>query len=107
MNDSKFLSMDSGEGDDGYCPARDDDGIHCIHWWDAEPCCTCGAGRDCIESHSCSHDCDTEMPDLSCCYMGACDCCQKAIVDGVEGMACRCAAEDCSCIHGFAAENYD
>lgn len=27
--------------DDGHCEARED-GIHCVHWWDAEPCCACG-----------------------------------------------------------------
>ena len=25
---------------EGYCPKREDT-IHCVHWWDCEPCCSC------------------------------------------------------------------
>ena len=24
-----------------YCPAQEDE-IHCVCWWDGEPCCSCG-----------------------------------------------------------------
>jgi hypothetical protein len=27
--------------DEGACSARED-GVHCVHWWDGEPCCSCG-----------------------------------------------------------------
>lgn len=26
---------------DGYCPKREDK-THCEHWWDGQPCCSCG-----------------------------------------------------------------
>ncbi len=26
---------------EGYCDKREDE-THCEHWWDGEPCCSCG-----------------------------------------------------------------
>jgi len=28
--------------DDEHCPKRADE-THCVHWWDGEACCSCGA----------------------------------------------------------------
>ena len=30
-----------GKLSDGWCPKREDE-LHCVCWWDAEPCCSCG-----------------------------------------------------------------
>lgn len=92
---------------EGFCPTRSDE-QHCVHWWDAGPCCSCFAGRACIDAHSCSSGCEAEDDrQVSCCYTGACDCCALVIVDGKKKMDCQCLADDCVCIHGYAAENYD
>lgn len=40
-----------GAPEEGFCPASDD-GQHCEHWWDCEPCHWCGfdgGGADCDE----------------------------------------------------------
>lgn len=38
--------------DDEHC-ASSPDGMHCVHWWDGERCCQCGAAEmpdsDCIK----------------------------------------------------------
>lgn len=105
--EQRGIRTEEGSEGEEYCPAREE-GIHCVHWWDAEKCCSCFAGATCIEGHSCSTGCETEEErTVSCCYTGACDCCGKVVLDGEEGMNCECAADDCACIHGYAAENYD
>lgn len=36
-----ILSGDIGDDEETPCPKREDE-IHCVHWWEGEPCCDCG-----------------------------------------------------------------
>lgn len=37
-----MMTNQEDEAAEQTCPNREDD-MHCIHWWDGEPCCACGA----------------------------------------------------------------
>lgn len=50
------------------CPARDD-GIHCNHWYDGEPCCDCGDGKEMQMTEKTLHNSDVSgakvnVPDI-------------------------------------------
>lgn len=42
MAERTYGAPERQASEDGYCASRED-GQHCVHWWDGETCCSCGA----------------------------------------------------------------
>lgn len=45
---------------------KNDDNIHCVHWYDGDKCCACGNGPSNLVCHKCGEGYDTQAEALNC-----------------------------------------